>query len=471
MSVSKQILKNMFSLTAAELAGKGLAFVFTIYLLRTIGPENNGILTQAKSIVGVLFVLVWLGFEQVGIREVSRDRSKMLYFVGTILSIRVLIALICYAVLIIGLELFGDFARISVTTRIVAYIYGLLLFGNAIILNWVFQAIEKMHIIAIRSVMLNLLNLAGILIFVHNENDLILAVWIITISMLINSAWMLIYYIRNYGLPKLNFNYKSWGELLGQSSRVGFVFLIVTLYNNVGYHFLNYFHGAVETGIYGAAVQIVLFLTIPSAILQGAFFPQIAKLSTVIERNNMVSRYVMMNMLAGVAMSFSLLVFSDVVVSVLGEKYSQTEDIIKYLSLVVLIQYVSTSFTCPLIAWNKEKTVIYANVSGLVAVIIFSIALIPSYGYIGASIALVACESAVMIVLAFIYYRLQSTIYLNVMLKLLGVGILAFSIGFLLINSGLNIYLSFIITISLYIVLNFMFKILQINELLAIVKR
>jgi polysaccharide transporter, PST family len=461
----------MFSLTAAEIAGKGLAFVFTIYLLRTIGPENNGILYLAKSYVQVLLVLVWLGFEQVGVREVARDRSKMHYYVGTIISIRMLIALVCYAGLVIGLELFADIARINPTTRIVAYIYGLLLFGNAIFLNWVFQAIEKMHIIAIRSVLLNLVNLAGILIFVHTEDDLILAVWIITISTFLNFAWMLIYYIKQFGLPKLNFNLRSWGGLLGQSSRVGLVFLLVTLYNTVGVQVLTYFHGEVQTGIYGAAFQIIGFLTIPSVIIQGAFFPQISRLTNVIERNNMVSKYVLMNFLAGVAMSFSLLVFSDVIVSVLGEKYSQTNEIIKYLSLVVLIQYVSTSFSSPLIAWKKEKTVIYANIAGLIAVLIFSILLIPKYGYIGAAISAIACEGAVMIFLMIIYYRLQATIYSKVIFRILGVGIIAFTTGFILLQYGLNIYIIFLITITFFIILSFLFKILQINELLAIVKR
>lgn len=471
MSVAKQILKNTFSLTAAELAGKGLAIIFSIYLIRIIGPANNGIFTVAKSFVQVLLVLVWLGFEQVGVREVARDRSKMHYFVGTILSIRMIIATFCYIVLVAGLELFSDIAKIDYTTRIVAYIYGLLLFGNAIWLNWVFQAIEKMHIIAIRSVLLNLLNLAGVLIFVRDENGLKAAVWIIAISTFVNSVWMILYYIRNFGVPKLNLNFKAWGDLIGQSVRVGFVFLIVTLYNIIGVQILSFYHGDVQTGIYGAAFQIIVFLLIPTGILQGAFFPQLSKLKGIQERNNLVSKFVLINMFAGITMAFSLFVFSPAVLAVLGEKYAATSDVLKYLSLTVLIQYISISFAAPLIAWNKERTVIYANFTGLAANLIFNFLLIPEYGYFGAALGTVACESAVMVVLMFIFYREQSNLFLPVIFKAFSIGLIAFSIGYFAIHFGLNIYLAFPLTLSLFILLIFKLKLIEMSEIKAIFRK
>ncbi|MBX3043867.1 MAG: flippase [Candidatus Kapabacteria bacterium] len=471
MSVGRQILKNTFSLTAAELAGKGLAIIFTIYLIRVIGPANNGVFTLAKSFVQGLLVLVWLGFEQVGVREVARDRSQMQYYVGSVLSIRLTIATTCYILLVAGLELFADIGNIDINTRIVAYIYGLLLFGNAVLLNWVFQAIERMHIIAIRSVLVNLLNLLGLIIFVRHENDLITAVWIIVISMLLNSAWMLIYYIKSYGMPKLNFNIPSWGNMFWQSARVGFVFLIVTFYSIIGVQVLSYYHGDVQTGIYGAAFQIIVFLLIPAGILQGAFFPQFAKTNGIEERNKIVSRFVVINLIAGVIMSFSLYVFSPAVVAVLGEKYAESQAILKYLSLTVLIQYISTSFMSPLIAWNNEKIVIYANLAGLAANIIFNFLLIPQYGYIGAAIATIVCELAVMIVIMFIYRRLQSSLFIKNLLSVIMTGIPAFLLGYTLIEAGMNIYLAFIINLAVFLGLILLLKIIKISEIKSLISR
>ncbi len=168
MTVGKQILKNTFSLTAAELAGKGLAMVFTVYLIRTIGPANNGVFTVAKSFVQVFLVLVWLGFDQVAIREVAKEQSKLHKYMGSILILRLIIATICYLFIVVFVYAFGESFNYDIITQEVMLIYGLMLFGNVLFISWAFQAVERMHVLAVRSVLLYTLNLVGLIIFVKD---------------------------------------------------------------------------------------------------------------------------------------------------------------------------------------------------------------------------------------------------------------------------------------------------------------
>lgn len=465
MTVGKQILKNTFSLTAAELAGKGLAMVFTIYLIRTIGPANNGVFTVAKSFVQVFLVLVWLGFDQVAIREVAKDNSKLNKYMGSILTLRLIIASICYLFIVVFINTFGETINYNSITQKVILIYGLMLFGNVLFISWTFQAVERMHVLAIRSVLLYVLNLLGLILFVKDEGDLLVAIWIIVVSFIINSVWMLIYYIKHYGLPDFNIDISFWKSLIGQSTRVGLVFMVVTFYSIIGVQLLSYYHGDVQTGIYGAAFQIVVLLLIPTGILQGAFFPQISKLSGKEERGNIISNYVLVNVIAGVFMSFSLFVFSSAIVNILGEKYAETDLLLKYLSLTVLIQYISTSFFSPLIAWKKERTVVFANIAGLIINIITNLALIPKYGYFGAAIGTISCELAVLSVLIYIFKKEQSTIYLMNILKIVAIGLPAYFIGYELLLSGVNIYAVFVITSILFFGLIFYFRLLTLSEI------
>ena len=60
MNSGRRILKNIFSLTAAEVASKGFALVYTVYLIRKIGPENNGIFNFAKSLIQYFSIVVLL---------------------------------------------------------------------------------------------------------------------------------------------------------------------------------------------------------------------------------------------------------------------------------------------------------------------------------------------------------------------------------------------------------------------------
>lgn len=471
MTVGKQILKNTFSLTAAELAGKGLAMVFTLYLIRTIGPANNGVFTVAKSFVQVFLVLVWLGFDQVAIREVAKDQSKLHKYMGSILTLRLIIAAVCYLFIVVFVFTFGESVNFNILTNEAILIYGLMLFGNVIFISWAFQAVERMHVLAVRSVLLYLLNLIGIILFVEGEGDLLVAIWIIVASFIINSVWMLVYYLKNYGLPDFKVDIKFWKPLISESIRVGLVFMVVTFYSIIGVQLLSYFHDDVETGIYGAAFQIVVLLLIPSGILQGAFFPQLSKLTTRDERDVIISKYILINVIAGVFMSFSLFVFSSAIVDVLGEKYAETDLLLKYLSLTVLIQYISTSYFSPLIAWKKERTVVFANVAGLVINILVNILLIPRYGYYGAAIGTIACEFAVLSVLIYIFKKEQSTIYLKNILMIIAIALPTYLLGYEMLRFGVNIYLTFVINSFVFCGLIFQFRLVTITEIKLLIAK
>lgn len=55
MSNTNRILKNIVSMGVTEFSAKGLAVIYTIYLISTIGPESNGAFSFAKSIVQYFF--------------------------------------------------------------------------------------------------------------------------------------------------------------------------------------------------------------------------------------------------------------------------------------------------------------------------------------------------------------------------------------------------------------------------------
>ena len=471
MSDGKQILKNIFSLSVAEYAAKGFAMIYTIYLMRIIGPENNGIYTVAKSYISYILIFIWLGFDLVGIREVVKDRKQIHNYVSSILAIRLSIAVLGYLILIIILETLHLNDSIDYKTRLVIYVYGLVIFGNAIHIYWVFQAIERMYINAIRSVLINTLNLVGILLFVRDKDDLLIAIWIIVISTFLNSVWMLYYYVKTEGKFKFTVDFKLCRNILIQSFSVGALFLIVQLYNSISVQILSYFKGDVQTGIYGAALQVIIFGLIPSVVLQGAFFPKFSRIDTFEERNSIVSKFLLMSLIVGVAISFTLFTFSEPIVAILGKKYSSTNGILKFLSATILIQYISISFFSPLLAWKKEKLVIFANIAGLTACIIFSILLIPEYGYYGAAIAAIACEFAVLAVAAFIFYREQKTIYLTNIITVVLIGVPSFIIGHYIFEFGLNVYFSSIISIIIFSSLILAFKVVRISELKTLISK
>ncbi|MCK5742935.1 MAG: oligosaccharide flippase family protein, partial [Chlorobi bacterium] len=162
MSNAKRVLKNLFSLSVAEVANKGIQLVIIMILGRVIMTEGLGVVGVAQGFFVYFFLFSTLGFNIVGAREIAKYPERIREYVNSILTIRVLLSVLMYLILIFIVSSI-DKPEIEKTAIL---IYGLNLFFNAILVDWVYQGTEKMEVLAIRQVATSLLNLLGILLLV-----------------------------------------------------------------------------------------------------------------------------------------------------------------------------------------------------------------------------------------------------------------------------------------------------------------
>ena len=146
MRTSRKILKNMFSLSIAEIANKGIIFITTAYLARVILPEGFGIIGYASSFIVYFILISNLGLNTVGTREIAKTPEKINKYVNSIFTARVFLSIFSYIGLFI-IVLFYDF---TIEEKYVIWIAGINVIFNAINSDWVFQGIEKMEVAASR---------------------------------------------------------------------------------------------------------------------------------------------------------------------------------------------------------------------------------------------------------------------------------------------------------------------------------
>ncbi|MFA6570695.1 MAG: oligosaccharide flippase family protein, partial [Bacteroidota bacterium] len=183
MKQSKKILKNLFSLSVAEAANKGIVFVYNAYLARVILPEGFGIIGFATAYLMYFLLFVNLGFNTVGAREIAKDHSRTNKLVNTILTLRTIIAFVAYAVLFLTAFLLDK----PMMVKWVIWISGLNLFANAFLVDWVYHGNEKMEFLALRQVITSVLNLTGIILLVHQKDDVVIAMIVTVISTSLNT--------------------------------------------------------------------------------------------------------------------------------------------------------------------------------------------------------------------------------------------------------------------------------------------
>ncbi len=467
MSGARLILKNMLSLSVAEVAKQGLTVIFTIYVARVLSPEGFGIINFAKAFVMYFILVVGLGYDTYGIREIAKDKSSLQKNVNTIFTIRLILSLLAYIIFLV-IVFFLDKPDL---VKIVLIIVGTQIFSNAFLLNWVYIGLERMEIVAIRQVAVSILNLLGVILLVHHPDDTIIAVIITSASLAINTIWLIIYYIKEYGGIKLDFDWVYFRQMTKSSIRLGLIFFIITIYNYLNINMLGFMKSNVETGIYSAAFSITLFSLVPSSIFQNAFFPNFSRAELRDDRIKIMSKFSLLSYMFGSIIAVGLFTFANGIVIIFGSNYIDVLPVIRIVMVTVLIMYMNINFSSPLIAWKMESKVLSAIIAGGITNVIANIFLIPRYGAIGAAIGTILSETAVFIGLARAYYLTVRKFEFFKLLVLILLSLISCGLGYLLYINGLNIFIAALLSFLAYFVLIFTFKLITINELMGYLKR
>lgn len=468
MSTKRTIVKNLLSNSIAEIANKGIAFVTTLYLTRIILADGLGVIGFANAYVIYITFFVSLGFNFVAIRDISKDKSdnNIRKYVNNITSIRVIIAI--FSLLLYSI--FVYFLNKPIDEKIVFFICGFNVISTAIQLDWVYQALEKMEILAIRQLFTGLLNLIGILILVHQKSDIVLAMVVTVGTLLINSIWMFILYLKYYHNFKFSFDKEFWKYLILQSYKPAIITLSITLNNYINLNIMVFLSTNEQAGFFTLAFKLFSLVMIPAQIVQVTFYPIISRAETLEQKKEVMKNYSRILFFVGSFLTIFVFSYSDFFVGLYGKNFSPAETTLKILMVTLILAYLDTINIFPLIAWKKDHVVMYANLFANILGITANLLLIPIFQANGAAIALVITELTIFIITSIYLYKEVKVVYAYKFLLFLliaGLSVIPAYLPF----TGVIRYICMIFPIIIYILLNFYFKTITINEIKGFIKR
>ncbi|NWF88556.1 MAG: flippase [Ignavibacteriaceae bacterium] len=402
--LNSKIAANLFSLTSAEIAKRLLGFFTLVYLGRTLNSTGFGIIGFAAAIISYFILIVNFGFNNYATVEIAKDTSKIQTYVNNILSIRIFLSIILTAVLIVYLL----YSEKTLETKYVILITGITVYAHAIALNWVFQAVEKMQIIAIRQVMGGLLSLIGVLLFVKTPNDVIVASIIISLSLLLGNTWFIPIYQKMYGKIKFEFDLRFWKELIQKSFPLAYAAVMIGVYYNLDLVMLGYMQSESDVGIFNAAFKVFLLGTLPFQLIFTSFFPSLSRVGLINSREfrTLLTNFGKTVIGTGLLSGTIILLFSDRIIFIIfGENYHNSVLPLSILAVNIVVIGFNVFLGNPLIAWGKNKEYSIAITAGAVTNIVLNFILIPKYNYVGAALATLASELAVFIGVFYLFKK------------------------------------------------------------------
>lgn len=472
MSTGRRILNNIFSLTAAELAGKGLQAFVIFYIANLLGDSEYGIYGFARTHVAFYILAAVLGTDVFGTREIAADKSRenIRKTVNNIFSIRIISASLAYGVLLIVAFSSKD---MSCHARTMLLISGANIFSMSFMLHWVYQGVEKMGIFAVRNVIAASLNITGLLIFVHGPEDSTLAMIIVQTSMMLNAIWLFLYYRKDFGGISFSLDIEEWKRILKISVSIGLSFFVVMIYNSLDMTMMFYIlgEGHPETGHLNLGHQYVILGILPAQIIQMSFFPQFSRNNTSEPGDKLMQTFFTVMLTLGLFTGGFIAIFPDELAFFFLDKYPDLGKLLLFFGGTVLFTFTSILFYTPLMAKGKEKLCVLGNLGALAVNFLLNLILIPRYGMYGAAIATIAGEIAVTLILGYVFWKFIGRLYLAKLHIWIIVSGLSLMPAFAIKNYFGAPIPAIIVSIILFVGFNFIFKVITPEKIRGVMKK
>jgi len=385
----QRILKNTFSLLAGDIVAQFLVFVSVIYLARVLGPQYFGKINFTLAIVIYFTLIANFGLPLLGTREIARQRDQVREYIGSIVALRLVLALLG----LIGLFLLTFLLGKSPEFNYLLILYGFGFIPSALLLDWVFQGIEKMEYIGLSRILSSVIYLMLVVWLVRGPGQLLLIPCFQVIGNLLAALFLIVVSTVHFGKFSLSCNLSRWKYLLRQAFPIGASIILIQIVHYLDTVMLGFMKSDAEVGYYSAGYKIIMLLLTMGAAYYNAIFPVFSHYyHTSLDSLKRLQKYTMRLM---ISISLPLAVGGTILAKPLlfvfyGIHYGPAVPIFQVLVWTVAIGYLSMGYSKGLIACGKQHQRMKIDVVHACVAVALNFIFIPLYGALGAAIATVA---------------------------------------------------------------------------------
>ena len=463
-----KVLKNYSYNLSYQLLAIILPIITTPYVTRVFTSSQLGSYGYHNSIVTYFLLAATLGISTYATKEISAhtvDRSKVFWEIYTIQAIASALALVLYLVVcwtIPGMQ------------NPIAYILSISLISRGLDISWLFQGVEDFKKITIRNMTVRIIGVCSIFLFVKNESDLYLYVFLLIFYELLGQISMWLPARELIQKPVI-----SLSESRHHLMPVITLFLpqiAISLYTSLDRTLLGVFASTRDVGIYEQALKLVAILLTIVTSLGTVMLPRVSQLLAQKEHKAVIKLYefsfLLYNMIIFPVIAGMLIVNDNFVQFFLGSEFQDA----KYAIMIMVWKMFFIGWTNImgiqiLIPHNKHKEFMVSTTIPAFFSIACNLVLIPHLGYIGAAITSVLTESVVWCIQ--LYYTrtyLKEVPILRNMFKIILASVMMYGSLYLLkpvliFAPALNVLVYAIIGGIIYLTIILSLKVINLAEL------
>lgn len=362
--------EKAFWIAVGDFGGRGLAFLTTIYLARTLGVEFYGLITVAISILGYATWGADMGMLNIGVREMAKDPELRKFRAKEIFNLKIAMAVL----VLLGSTLILSFVSIGSLQKqvILGYLYALIPY--ALLLEWFYSGKQKFGKLAVSRIVNGIVYFGLVYWLVADPDDITLVPVLYTVGVTSAVAVLATFSLSDkpFTLPARKF--KNYIELLTNGSLIGLGEFFAKVVQLLPPILIGIFLSLKDAGIYGAAFRIILVAMMLDRIFVNLLLPNLTSLwssnrEAAVQRVNMVLRLVLVG---GALISILTAINAEQIISLLyGSEFINSVTILQILSVFILLTFINSLFSFGLIATNNDQKYFMAtSIGGSVSAII-----------------------------------------------------------------------------------------------------
>ena len=399
----KSLTINTISIGVSDISVRLFNFIAITYLARVLGPTNIGVLAVGMAILTYASVICNAGLPMLGVRSIAAKTDSIQNLVNKICSAQFLISIITFVVgagiLFLWIE--------EQTIRTVAIIYLITLFPSSLMLEWLFQGLNKIKTLAIGQIIGMAVYVLFIIGIVSNENDIYWVPFAWCFGFLIKSIYFWIKYKKLKSRGNNNKQPLHLIDIIKQGAPLGIASIISQVVIQFPIIYLGFFDTTENTGLYSVAFRVVVLMLVIDRVFYTLFFPAVSQ-SFKNSMEHLKERVIWtLKIVTTSSLYFAMLALMagrDLLPIIFGPEFRDSGLIFQILLGYFVLTIINSVFTFTLIGIEKERLYTKSLIIGAMAFVAIIFCPFSLSATIMAPIAL-AVQQAVSMLMMMYYFR------------------------------------------------------------------
>lgn len=470
MVVARKIAYNVLISSLSKFLSTALALVSIGFITRYLGKEGFGDYATALAFLSLFSAIADLGLNQLSTREISRPGADESEIMSNIFTLRVIssVAVFLAAPILVFFLPYPIEVKYGIIIIAASFVFS----SSYQVLNGIFQKHLAMDRVAISELIGKSIQLAMIIAVIKLGLGLGWIVSALLMSMFVN-FFLVHLWSRRFVKVRFRFDFTYWKKFLKEAYPIGISAIIVFLYFKIDTIILSMQRSSAEVGIYNVAYKVLENISFFPAMIMGLIFP--------IMSQNIFTDKARFEEISNKTFKVFLLIVTPLIVGTLflsegiinligGAGFFESAAVLRVLVFALSAIFFGNFFNSILIAGNFQKKLIWILSFAAAFNIISNLIFIPIFSYRAAAINSVITELFVAFFSGYLAFKKLG--YLPQAEKISRIIFSGFVMaGFLFSFRELNFYLAGAGSVCVYIIMLWLSKALETDELVSIFRK